>query len=130
MFKDLFITIAAGVIGVLPVQPPPAVIITAQEIEASVVQTIEVQEKRDVTTDCKFEFQELSVKENEPQSFSCLTIDKEDKQEFQTKVSVYAFDNKVTISAIIASADEDANKKDSPVATPKKVPAVKATKEK
>lgn len=106
MFNDLFTAIAAGVIGVLPVQPAPAVVVTTDSVKASVVQYIDAYEHRSVTIDCEFETKELSVKENESLKFVCLTTDKENKEQFNTNITVTAKDKKVSITAVLDAVDK------------------------
>lgn len=101
MFQDLFIAIAAGMIGALPVQPTPAVVVTAANIESSVVQYIETHENRTVTVDCSFEVEKISVKEKEPQSFTCLTTDTSNKETFSTKITLTAMSGKIDLSAVL-----------------------------
>jgi hypothetical protein len=101
MFKDLFIAIAAGVIGTLPIQPPPAVVVTTDNVESSVVQYIDNHESRTVTVDCSFDDEKISVKEKEPQNFTCLTTDTENKETFTTKIILSAVNGKIDISAVL-----------------------------
>lgn len=101
MFKDLFIAIASGVIGVLPVVPVPAVVVTTTDIEASVIQYIENHEDHIVTVDCNFDGKEVSVKEHSPQDFTCLTTDIENSEQFNTAITLSAIDGKVSITAVI-----------------------------
>lgn len=106
MFKDLFVTIAAGVIGILPVTPPPAVVVTTANVEASVVQYIENHEDRNVTIDCDFNVTELSITEKESHEFKCVTTDKENKEIFETKIVLTVHDAKVSITAILDKTDK------------------------
>lgn len=101
MFQDLFIAIAAGMIGALPVQPTPAVVVTAANIESSVVQYIENHEDRTVTVDCSFDEQKISVKETEPRIFTCLTTDTTNKETFDTKIVLTAIKGKIDLSAVL-----------------------------
>ena len=101
MFKDLFVAIAAGVIGALPVQPVPVVTVSSTTVESAVVTYIEAHEHRSVAVECDFTAAELSLKDKEPQEFVCLTTDKENKEKFQTHIVVASVDKKVDITAVI-----------------------------
>lgn len=107
MFKDLFLAIAAGVLGTIPVSPPPAVIVTTADIESSVVQYVENHENRTVTVDCSFADPKISVKENEPQNFTCLTTDTANKETFTTKIVLSATNGKVDISAVLDKVSQE-----------------------
>lgn len=101
MFKDLFLAIAAGVLGTIPVSPPPAVIVTTTDVESSVVQYVQKHENRTVTVDCSFVDAKISVTENAPQNFTCLTTDTGNKETFTTKIILSAANGKVDISAVL-----------------------------
>lgn len=101
MLNDLFITLAAGVISALPVQPPPAVVITADDLESSVVKTLIETENREISLDCDFNFDKLEVEEKETQKFDCLAIDETNNQKFTTTIIVNAKDGKVKVSAVV-----------------------------
>jgi hypothetical protein len=105
MFKDLFIAIASGVIGVMPVQAAPAVVVTATDIESSVVKYIENHEDRTVTIDCNFNFSEIAIEEEKSQSFTCVTIDEANSEKFNTVIILSAIDAKVNITAVVGKAD-------------------------
>lgn len=103
MFENLFIAIAAGVIGTLPIPPAPSVVVTTTNVESSVVQYIESHEDRTVTLACEFGSPEISVKEKEPKSFTCLTTDSDNKETFTTNIVLSTVDEKVTITATLDS---------------------------
>lgn len=110
MLNDLFVTIAAGVISVLPVQPAPAVVVPVSHIESSVVREISGAEDRKVSVDCGFSFKELSLKEDEKRQFDCMTTDEANKQEFSTVVEVKAKEDRLVISVDVVSPESDSGK--------------------
>lgn len=106
MFNDLFVTIAAGMIGALPIQPTPAVVVQVDDIKSSVVQYIETSENRKVALDCIISESKIAVKESHPMEFICLTTDTTNKQKFKTTVTLVAHDGKVSISASLSGNDK------------------------
>lgn len=107
MFENLFIAIAAGVIGVLPVPSAPTVVVTSASVESSVVQYIESHEDRTVTLSCEFDSDDISVKEKEPKGFTCLTTDNDNKETFTTTVILSTVEGKVSITATLDETDPE-----------------------
>lgn len=110
MLNELFVTIAAGVISVLPVQPAPAVVVTASDIESSVTREISGAEERKVAVDCGFSFKELSLQEDDKHRFHCTTTDETNKQEFSTVVDVKTKKEKVVISVVVVASQSETEK--------------------
>ena len=107
MFKDLFIAIASGVIGAMPIQPAPAVVVMTDNVESSVVQYIDNHENRMVIVHCSFDDEKISIKEQEPQEFTCLTTDTENKETFTTKIVLSATNGKIDISAVLDKVSKE-----------------------
>lgn len=105
MINELLISITAGMIAVLPPPIPPDVVVPSNEIEISVVQFIQEQEKRTVTIECNFLSDQLTLKEEHPQNFICLTVDKQNQEKFNTLVVLSTVEGKVNIAATVEKQD-------------------------
>lgn len=99
MFKDLFIAIAAGVIGLMPVPSTPDVVVPVDTVEFAVAQFIEVKEDVLLKVDCGLSVKEIRVKEASSEKFTCVATDLESKGKFSTVVTLTALEGKITISA-------------------------------
>lgn len=117
MFKDLFLAIAAGVLGTIPVSPPPAVIVTTSDIESSVVQYVQNHENRTVDVDCSEVGPKISVEEGKTQNLTCVTTDVENKEIFNTKIALSSTNGKVDISAVL---DKSSSESSTGVTSPEK----------
>lgn len=109
MLKDLLVTITAGLLSAVPVAETPAVEVSASTVQSAVLEQIQDQEDRKLEVECDLGAKKLTISEDTPKRYSCLTTDKENGETFQTKITLTSVEGKIRVTATV-DAEKDAHK--------------------